>query len=407
MNGLTNAGNFCYIISAIQGLRIILQDFFIHNSPIIDTYFEITSKFNFFRNPDEFVNSFDSFLEENDNLVREIIIKNNKKYNCEITYDFIIDKIRNNQLKICSLLLLKTILVEMMKNDDVVDTNNFIKIFSLCVRKNGLSYICNGEQNDSNEFIIILLDYLNDCVSMKKNCILENNKILELKEEDLNNIEINNRVKIQMQLYYFNTFSKEYSYFHHSLNTLILNIVKCVKCNFSQSSINTANNLCCPIPKKKNITIYDCLDEYFRPEKIEYKCDKCKETNENIIIKKILDCKKYLIISLKKFDYNFELNILTKKHEHTAYPLNLNLNAYTMNNTFNNYRLKSVINHIGMLNYGHYYSDVFYENDWYNCNDEIVTKYENNGVANEEENNDITLMKTDNKNAYILIYEKI
>jgi ubiquitin C-terminal hydrolase len=196
-----------------------------------------------------------------------------------------------------------------------------------------------------------------------------------------------------MQQYYYNTYSADYSYFHDSLNTLILNIIKCVNCGFKQTSINSTNNVCCSIPNNSaKQTIYNCLDDYFKEEKIEYRCDKCGKLDDNIIVKKIIDNKKYLIITIKKFDFNSDLNILTKKHENISYPLLLNINNYSLKNS-DNYHLVSIINHVGMLNYGHYFADVSYDNHWFRCNDENISELKINNVSN-------------NKDAYILIYKK-
>ena len=196
-----------------------------------------------------------------------------------------------------------------------------------------------------------------------------------------------------MQQYYYNTYSKEYSYFHESINNLILNIIKCVNCGFRQTSVNSTNNLCCSIPKQDGSkTLYNCLDDYFKEEKIEYRCDKCNEINDNIMSKKILDNKDYLIITIKKFDFDTNLGILTKKHDKVTYPLLLNINNYSLVKS-NQYKLVSIVNHKGMLNYGHYYSSVMYDNEWYNCNDEYVSN--------------LQISKLHSDNAYILIYKKI
>jgi ubiquitin C-terminal hydrolase len=403
LNGLQNPGNFCYLLSAIQALRCMLQEYFEFHIILIEYYIVFSKMLNIFDITDNyFLNLIDIKIKKKE-LLLDNINKVNKYYNLpEITsiedIEFVFDKMKDEQLKICCMLLLKQI-IDNIEDDNYknnyIKTINFIKMFNLCTKQNGISYICNGQQNDSNEFIIILLDYLNDCVSKGKKCLLDDKSILEYKDTELNNLDINSRVKIQMQQYYYNTYSKEYSYFHNSLNTLILNIVKCINCGFKQTSINSSNNICCSIPnidKKNNLSLYSCLDDYFKEEKIEYRCDKCGILDNNIIIKKIIDNKEYLIITIKKFDFNGDLNILTKKHENVTYPLLLNINNYTIKNT-ENYYLVSVINHIGMLNYGHYFADVLYNNDWFRCNDEIVNNLKVNSILN-------------NNNAYILIYKK-
>jgi len=398
ISGLQNPGNFCYLLSAIQALRNVLRDYYNFHSLLTEYYIVFSKMCNIFDLSDNYLlNLLDIKTNKADELIT-YLNKVNKRYNYqEIStvneIEPVFKKMKDEQLKICCMLLLKQIIDELEENSSpYVKTTNFIKMFNLCTKKNGISYICNGQQNDSSEFIIILLDYLNDCVSMRKECLLNDKSILSYTDKELNVLDINARVRIQMQQYYYKTYSKEHSYFHDSVNMLILNIIKCVNCGFKQTSINSSNNICCSIPKKGKQTLYTCLDDYFKEEKIEYKCDICKQVNENIMIKKIIDNKKYIIITIKKFDFNSDLNILTKKHENISYPLLLNINNYSLANS-ENYHLVSIVNHVGMLNYGHYYADVAYENNWFRCNDENVDDIKLNKVAM-------------NNNAYILIYKR-
>lgn len=407
LNGLNNPGNFCYIISAIQGLRYILVPFYQHHAQIISCYVELAKHINIFQSHKQFLQEFNTLLNDKETELIKIV---NKIIPVSAnTYATIINKFLKEQLKIACMLLLHDIIVKIptskLNKHHTIDTMNFIKMFNILAIENGVEYICNGQQNDSNEFLIILLDYLNDSVNYGRTCNIANKSLLTLTELELNEIELNERVKIQMQCYYYNTYSKEYSFFHEYLNTLILNVIKCVSCGFKQSSVNSSNNICCSIPNSnKRNTLYDCLDDYFKEETIEYKCDSCGETNDNIMVKRILDNKKYLIISLKKFTYDPTLQIMTKKHEHASYPLILNIANYSLvsNNCSNQtdynlksnskYYLKSVINHAGMLNYGHYYTDTNYNDKWYRCNDDSI--------------NILGINKVVNSNAYILLYEK-
>ena len=388
LNGIENPGNFCYIISALQALRFILKQFFIYHDEIIQEFIKLNSKINLFTSKAELMLSIDIL-----------------KLKGEIDEDgIILKKLKDHHLKVCVMLLLRDIIISLddeTYKSKYIKSRNFLKVFNACVIENGIEYICNGEQNDSNEFIIILLDYLNDCVFTGENCILNDKSILELTSDNLNKMPLNSRVKIQMQQYYYNTYIKEYSYFHKTLNTLILNVIKCINCNFKQTSVNASNNICCSIPTVNQssssiethtkLSIYDCLNNYFKEEKIEYKCDNCCETNENIMVKKILDNKKYLIITMKKFEYNPELGIITKKHDKVSFPFILDIKNYSFSKT-SKYYLRSVVNHVGMLNYGHYYTDAHYNNKWFRCNDENI--------------NEIPLQNINNNDAYILIYEK-
>ena len=398
--GLQNPGNYCYILSAIQGLRSILQEFFKYHSLQILYYEEFTKNINIYIDTLKFQEKLKQLKNNGifENIYKNIIKNITDKYGKiknNIKLEFIYDKFEKHHLKICCLLILKKIIDNIIQNEDkgIIVTVPFLKLFTQCVKENGLDYICNGEQNDSNEFIIILLDYMNDCVSEGKNCILEDNSILKLTANDLNELDINNRIKIQIQQHYYKLYSKDYSYFSDNINSLMLNIIKCVNCNFKQTSINSSNVISCSVDDNDN-SLKSCLDNYFKEEFIEYKCDKCKEKNNNIMLKKILDLKKYLIITFKKFDFNTELQIMTKKHNTIEYPLILDINNYTLSNLNNQFALKSVINHVGMLNYGHYFTDTKFNDKWLRCNDENINLLPVDKVIN-------------NPSAYILIYEKL
>lgn len=396
--GLLNPGNYCYILSAIQSLRLILKEYFIFHTVNYEYFIAINNLINIFKESKTFKAEFEKYVDENKEELISKLDEISAKYKIKSDYHFIYNKLLNNNLKIGSALLLKEIIdnIEIKEIDEksnkIINTINFIKVFSICVRENGMEYICNGEQNDSNEFIIILLDYLNDCVSKGKNCILDNKSIMDYNDSDLDKIKLNERIRIQVQRYYYNLYSKEYSYFSESTNSLILTIIKCVNCGFRQSSINTINILCCPIADDTT-SLKESMDEYFKEDEIEYRCDKCKEKNNNIMLKKLLDLKKYMLITLKKFDYNPEIGRISKKHNAISYPQSIDVTSYTLSKNIINYKLISVINHKGMLNYGHYYSFTNYKDRWFLCNDERVMPLD----INQHEKNNA---------AYILVYEK-
>lgn len=398
LNGLQNPGNFCYILSTIQSLRTLLKNFFEYHNILISYYIIISKQLNIFKQTKIFCLELDIIRTKNYEILLTEFNKINNKYNISkfeniAEAQFIFDKLNKEHIKICCLLVLRNIIYSIEdEKKQIISTINFIKLFNVCARENGVEYICNGSQNDSNEFMIILLDYLNDAVSLPKKCIVNNEKYLTYNENELNKMELNERVKIQTVQYYNNKFSKEYSYLDEELSSLVLNIIKCVNCDFKQTSINSVNNIYCSIPTDlNNIKLSDCLNKYFSEETIEYKCDNCGQVGNNILTKRLLSVKKYLIITLKIFDYNKEYNMLTKLHNHIDYPFMLNMKNYCINNN-DMYNLESIISHKGMMNYGHYYSICKKDLNWYICNDENISK--------------INMKDVKNNNVYILVYKK-
>jgi ubiquitin C-terminal hydrolase len=60
-----------------------------------------------------------------------------------------------------------------------------------------------------------------------------------------------------------------------------------------------------------------------------------------------------------------------------------------------NYKLVAVIHHLGSLNRGHYYANVKTNNDWYEFDDDKVTRA---GIYG---------MRNTSKSAYLLFYQRV
>ena len=129
---------------------------------------------------------------------------------------------------------------------------------------------------------------------------------------------------------------------------------------------------------KPSLTIYDCLDEYFKIEAIDYKCEKCGNTQGNRMDKKILIKPKTLIIKIKRYE---QLGMFAHKvTDMIQYPETLTLNKYFCSDNIQDYHLYGVVNHSGNLNGGHYYSYIkeynhennTYGDNWYLCNDSVI-----------------------------------
>ena len=143
----------------------------------------------------------------------------------------------------------------------------------------------------------------------------------------------------------------------------------------------------------------ECMDEMFKIENIQYKCEKCNNTDHNRMDKKLLTKPKTLIIKLKRYT-NIGTS-LVKVNKLIRYYETLNLEKYYCGINISNYHLYGVINHIGSLNGGHYYSYVKdyithdgekqFGNTWYCCNDTNVREISLNDVLN-------------SNNAYMLFY---
>ena len=144
----------------------------------------------------------------------------------------------------------------------------------------------------------------------------------------------------------------------------------------------------------KKISIYDCLDLFTKKEEIEdIYCENCKANQIFTKILRIERIPKYLVLTLKRFKYT--LMYRTKIGCPIKFPINdLNLNSYLTND--NNpeinkkYDLFAVVNHLGNLSGGHYYSIVEQNNKWIKYNDSYVSHF---------------TRTFDTQEAYILVYK--
>ena len=116
--------------------------------------------------------------------------------------------------------------------------------------------------------------------------------------------------------------------------------------------------------------LLDIHNTYCKNMKLCY-CDQEKVKKKINIIK----CPKYLIIQLKRFDYNVNVNITTKNKDPINFEEKLVLNQIKDNSTVkHNYDLVSIIVHIGQNpKSGHYICYSKRNNNWYEFNDSKVT----------------------------------
>ena len=135
----------------------------------------------------------------------------------------------------------------------------------------------------------------------------------------------------------------------------------------------------------KNITtLIDSLQKMIMPEKIEdFQCDAC---NQKVTINKrttLCDLPNVLVIQLKRFYMNYEIERTEKINSRFEFPLNINLkefciediakqisgekfeteDIYTKEIEYYNYELKGINIHMGSADGGHYFSLINVERD--------------------------------------------
>ena len=258
-----------------------------------------------------------------------------------------------------------------------ISPNRFIKSIQHVSNKKNLDLFSGYAQNDLPEFLIFIIDCFNNSIKRKV---------------DINicGTEKNNTDKLAVECYkmikefYSENYSELLDIFYGTHVSIIEN------CLNNETLVNKPEPFCLldlPIPKKNNITIYDCFDEYLAKELLT---NNNKFYNEKT--KEYIDVYKYilfwrlpniLIINLKRFDNNNN-----KINKLIDCPLtNINLTKYIVGYDKESYyyELFGITNHFGSSLGGHYTSYVKHSNSnkWYHFNDTLVTEINESKVNNE------------------------
>ena len=260
-------------------------------------------------------------------------------------------------------LILLDIIDASTKGVKYIDIFSFLYLFGLG-HKSYSGYI----QHDAQEFLRILLNDISSEMNQNK----KNRNYTEI-------IYTNLKDKIQSEKE-FEKFSnsKEKSFITELFNSVILTKHLC-KCNEETYSFNNIIEYPLTIPKNINlIELSELLDIYFQEEIVEFvnRCQRCKNIEYHKKELFITKLPKILIISLQRL--NFREN--TKNECIINFSEKLDLSKYIdkdfKNNQTAEYNLLGFINHIGTLNFGHYYSYIKLENKtiWYKFDDSKVNR---------------------------------
>jgi ubiquitin C-terminal hydrolase len=373
--GLANLGNTCYLNSLIQTFS---------NIPIFRDYIinehELIKQFNFTDN-----------FNENIKLINQSVIFQ----------------------------LYKIIYIQWN-----TDTKNIIPLkFKKCLQIKNDIFSSNLEQ-DVEEVFCFLIEAMHTETCYK----IENfNKF--------NNIEINESIKKN-----WNTHSMIYNMFYgiHSethfckscnyknihyipslslilqiptLNYSNINLLDCIsiKSNIEPVTISlNQKQLMCNIietnlldefikyQKNPSFTLNDCFNEYNNDINLDFTCPSCNEKNM-FSNSKIVIPPKILVIFIKRF-VNINDDLIKKKNL-IFFPFDLDINSIYnpgLDITDTNYKLVSVINHIGSnIETGHYttYSLCDTDNNWYSYDDSCVRQISIDNIVT--------------NNAYLLFYSKV
>jgi ubiquitin C-terminal hydrolase len=411
-SGIHNPGNFCYIISAIQTLKNLqpLLNFFDKQTKMDMIYNDILTAAGITTrvSKQELQSAITRLSDEytsNQSVLQQIIVKYQLS---DEDVRWYLDKIYKENTKIYLYIIYREFIRAINGNAKTFTPNSLIRITASVFNDFGMGHLCNGAQNDAQEFITVLLDYLCDSHSLHASIHVPQS-ILDMTEKDLDAIpDLQHRIKYGLLREIHLRYSKEFTCLNSELYFYNLNQIRCPKCEFSSLSYCPNNMLCVPLPESNTYnsqnlqataTLYGCLDKFFDLEMLDgdYPCSKCGNKQNMGIKRYILTKPKSLIICMKRFNFDTRTMSLRKDNQLVSYPEVLDIRKYNPiadqdpENT--QYRLTGVINHSGAINFGHYYSWNKIGDTWWLHNDATVMQIQ--GPLN------------DNPNAYILTYEKI
>jgi len=394
--GIINPGNYCYLNSALQCLASspfilkFINEYIGHDNDIINTI----KKYNL-----------STFKVNQINLEADKLLKNKDTLTIPEKDIEILNYISKNSYLLFLYLVFKEIIVNLNNtNPQVVNNKQFITINREIAEHFNFEELFNGYQNDPHELMVYLLNKLHDAKKSKINISKNKDNYNDL--DDYTKLYLNNYTKL---------YENNYSLFVKNFYYQLLSCIQCNKCKTITNNISPSDILCISIPDKlinkknspldhslqnKEISIYDCLNNMFKIESIDYECEKCENVKNNKMEKKIMNIPKTLIMKIKKY-YNID-NRMIKNNQAIKYPPILDIQPYIIGNESVKYELYAIINHVGSMNSGHYYSYVkkyntktnTFFNQWNCCNDSNVSTITNEEALNSE-------------NAYMLYYHYI
>lgn len=239
------------------------------------------------------------------------------------------------------------------------------------------------KQSDAHEFYVYLTDTIHEELGKRiKGCVRFSNKYM-----DRDGIYFKSWMKRKEFL------EKKYSFINHHFHGISLSTIIC-RCGRKSQTYETFSTLQLPIPKHADtLDIYDLLAEYSTIESLDdAKCEKCNRVGEMHKEMSISIAPKILVVQVKRFETLVtQMGVLSRKNNaRISFPTYLDLeksdtvliprSKRKKSNRRNVYQLRSIVHHTGTINHGHYFAqirDPCANDDWYQCNDESVIRFQN------------------------------
>jgi ubiquitin C-terminal hydrolase len=239
------------------------------------------------------------------------------------------------------------------------------------------SYFQVFQQNDVHEFLMYYIDHLLE--SRKKSFRLSEPDALDTAYKKL---------KFKCNKHWYQSFSP-------IMETMYFQIVRQTECAVcDKKNLNFENQAILELDIVEGGDSVDAsIRRYFGNQFVDdWRCDICRvKSDKNVMIQRLWYLPRILVLCVKRF--KFMNNKMIKLKHPMDIPTTLNLKDVCLQQKIPyEYRLSSVINHLGSSYYGHYNSDlVSPDGSIIKIDDDIIIKRKN---------------KLDEENCYVLFYEQ-
>lgn len=261
-------------------------------------------------------------------------------------------------------------IMETGHNNELLCPNGFINAIEMISKSKKQTFFedCNN-QEDISEFILFFIESLHECLSREITV-----SICGHSENETDNFAIEAFKKVKQSM------EKQYSEIMDLFYGISISSIRNSEGETHSRQFETYMLLDLPLPSilKQPTTLYDCIENYIRPEILEGDNKWYNEKTKNYeVVEKALtfwSFPKILIICLKRnsFDGNKNCNFID-------YPLELDLRPFVVgyNSSDFLYDLVGICAHSGNVHNGHYTAFVKKNTNWYFCNDELIQLVEN------------------------------
>lgn len=259
-----------------------------------------------------------------------------------------------------------TSVMQNSSNNELLHPNGFVSAIEQVTKHKNIKFFSKNEPEDMSEFILFFIDCLHLC--------LEREITIEISGHSENKTD-NKAIEVFKKLK--EIFERKYSEIAMLFYGATISSIESI--DATQVYSETADVfyiLDLPI-LKQNCTLYECIDEYIKPEVLDgdnkwynEKTNTYENINKSI---SFWSFPEVLVICLKRLNYDG-----SKNNSLVNYPLELDLRKYVVGykKTTFVYDLVGICVHVGNIDIGHYTSFVKKDNHWFFCNDEKIRHVE-------------------------------